>query len=27
MLMRRLSEAVDTIAAEFKVGREFGTHD
>jgi len=25
--MRRLSEAVDTIAAEFKVGREFGKHE
>jgi hypothetical protein len=23
MLMRRLTEAVDAIAAEFKVGREF----
>lgn len=27
MLMRELTEAVDKIAAKFKVGREFGTHD
>lgn len=26
-LMRRLSQAVDSIAAEYKVGREFGTHE
>lgn len=27
LLMRRLTEAVDSIAAEFKVGREFGQHE
>lgn len=27
LLMRRLTEAVDSIAAEYKVGKEFGKHE
>jgi hypothetical protein len=27
LLIRRLSEAVDSIAAEYKVGKEFGKHE